>query len=185
MTVTTNITIHGEANIFVVPNTAIIACKDPSFEPNESLGISPNQDILDGLKEMARLNHKTFDAHDPLVQVWYMDEDNSDMKDHPVEIGLNGETYRMRFRTADYIPYSYLKDMREGKTLWLKIPVTLINKKDDSELKAVWSAELIAKQLEYRYRRHGRFEDVLDSVVKASKRLYHGCKSHDFKYQYD
>ena len=63
-----------------------------------------------------------------------------------------------RFRFPAYLPLKVMENLKEGESIHLTI-----NGKE---------VELVAKQLEYRYRRFGSFQAVIQSVRKASDELY-------------
>ena len=63
-----------------------------------------------------------------------------------------------RFRFPLYLPLKVMENLKEGESIRL----TINGKK----------IELVAKQLAYRYRRFGSFQEVIQSVRKASDELY-------------
>lgn len=114
--------------------------------------IVPNQ-AINGKRESAEfmqrwitLNGKSFSPlgielseDETYIQVWVGNEENDNWT-------CDGENH-----FPSYLPLSILKDVKEGETINLK-----------------WNGEdvrLRASQLEYRYRKFGKFEDVLKSII--------------------
>ncbi len=144
------------ADIFVIPNSA---GKIENFIPFE--------DSLNEMKQICELNgYGEFDKNDPLIQVWVCDNKCENYQNHYPKFTAEGKTYR--YNLTSFIPYSILKNVKEGETIDLDLPVTgfHINEDDtESSIDTVISFKLTAKQTSYRYRRFGNFEEVVERVV--------------------
>lgn len=103
----------------------------------------------------------------PMVQMWYVgvQELHSDnLADHGFRIIDNGTRYSFTMNGLNYLPYCFLKDKKEGDIIKVTFPIKLYT---DDESEANWTLEATIKlnQTDYRYRRFGRFEDVLERLV--------------------
>lgn len=121
-------------------------------------------------KKLLELSGATCDLDDQyMVQMWYVGEElNSDnLVDHGFRIIENGIRYSFTMNGFDCLPYYFLKDEKEGDIIKVTFPIKLYTD-DKSENAADWTLEAKIKlnQTDYRYRRFGRFEDVLNQLIK-------------------
>ena len=115
--------------------------------PNQAL--TEKREGFDFMNRWITLNQKDYiplgislSKEDTYVQVWVGDEEVDNWTSNSDKLGQ---------RFPSWLPLSILKDVKEGDTIKLKWNNETI--------------ELIANQLDYRYKRFGKFEDVLKSIL--------------------
>ena len=145
------------AKLFIIPNQAMT---------KDNLVLRPGEKPEDSLwfrlaKERAEELGETFDIdRDAEVQIWVTDDNNDNLTSHmPDEIRkeLFGKTfnnfgYNKCF--TGFVPARLLEGKKEGDHVTFTFPTGV-------------QVECELCQLGYRYRRWGKFEDALDSVLPA------------------
>jgi len=144
---------------FIIPNSVNLFKDFYSKERRE-----------DKYKKLLELSGATCDLDEQyMVQMWYVGEElNSDnLVDHGFRIIENGTRYSFTMNGFDYLPYYFLKDKKEGDIIKVTFPIKLYTD-DESENAANWTLEATIKlnQTDYRYRRFGKFEDVLAALIR-------------------
>ena len=130
-------TINGK--IFIIPNTAV---KESDFFEKERYDkfLDAQNQVLSQFEDLR--------AEQPMIQVWAFNKacDNFSCHHGTFAEMLGSEEDEYRFPT--YLPFSVLKDLKEGETITLKM-------KNGVEFR------LVASQTTTRYRDFGTFEEVL------------------------
>lgn len=132
-------TINGE--FFIIPNSA------SSYSGRDT------EDLWDRAQEkhMARFGYIP-EKGEKFIQIWAVtpEDEDSNWESHYWEFakltGIEGDRFPM------YLPYNVIQDLKEGDILEL-------HREDGYVFK------IRANQLKYRYRRFGRFEEVLDRLI--------------------
>lgn len=151
-------------DLFIIPNSArrvdgFIEC----FQEK-------NKEWFDTL---ANLNGYEADPDDFYVQIWGVEsgalEDESLCENlwcHFLRVDDEEGKWYCRF-DKEFLPYSILKNWKEGESYEFRIPATLDarGKENDATKEVVFDCTITPKQLEYRYCRFGTFEEVLEKVV--------------------
>ena len=161
MTITNKMVVKAKAAMFIIPNRACLVM--------DYLG-SPERAIK-AAESLCAANHTTFNAdHDRLVQTWIVAEEDlgtENLGDHGFRVEINGIMYHCNIgdRRHTNIPQILLKDKKEDEWITLILPDCKGECRDD-ENEITFDLELSVqlKQLDYRYRRFGRFEEVLEAV---------------------
>ena len=166
-----NVTVNCDA--FIVPNRAAKA----------DLDYTMGQNLATKAAEIAAENGFSYDESvDKFVQMWWTDGKSDNMQDHGFSIEIGNEEYLFGYeRGISYVPINFFKDHKEGEILPLTIslkPVAKVNKdigrregytsfEEDTNPAPTFQITFNLKlnQLDYRYRRFGRFEDVLKYVA--------------------
>lgn len=155
------------AAVFVVPNEAGY-CREFWFK-------SAGERAEKHSKALCSQKGIEFDPeNDKLVQVWfvskynenlgndYLKEDNlgsDNLGDHGFR--MDGKPYGFRY---SHLPYSLIKDMKEGDTMDLEFEV-FTEDEDDNRTYDTIKLHITFDQRSYRYQRFGNFEDVVRKVV--------------------
>lgn len=165
-TINTNndeITFEANWDLFIVPNPAVSLLDD--YMP---LYYAKKQ--IDALYKIEKANNCVIDTKDQLVQVWYCNEQCDNGVNHdPYVVDQDGRVWDIYFNLKEYLPEPIVRELHEGKTSVINIPVTL--KYYDSETKnkerrsAIMKAHITPKQKAYRYREFGTFEETLKRVL--------------------
>ena len=137
-----NKTIKGR--IFIIPNSPF----KKSVEGDESW-----QRLVENLAPRLKNFGLKVEDNEPMVQVWAANEECDNFSNHYSHYAKmlgEEEVYNKRF--PSYLPYSIIKDLKEGETLTLRREDGLV-------------IELVADQLNTRYRRFGKFEECLSDLV--------------------
>lgn len=111
---------------------------------------------------------KEFDPKtDKIVQIWFTSKElkSDNLEAHGFE--YKGEYFTFRY---GYLPYPVLKDLKEGDSIDLNLEATEDTwRRDDDDICVkriiVVPMHITFKQLEYRYRNFGTFEECLERVV--------------------
>ena len=111
-------------------------------------GIAPANKFNVSKRDMVELKMGFPKTGTPLVQVWARSESSENWGDHG--FGKNKEFFPTR------LPLAMLKGKKEGDLLTLEM--------DNGD-----TIELTCCQLEYRYKNHGRFEEVIEDLRDAIK----------------
>ena len=150
-----------ELNAFVVPNSA------RKFE-DFSCCVNQQKSYLANIGMFAK------DDKEPLIEVWMHGGGEDNCTDHgytksqlealglPEDAegtGLGHDAFG-RIHAPSYLPYHIVKDVKEGDTREFTAPNGCIVK-------------IKFEQLPYRYRNHGRFEEVVEERI-ASFHEYYG-----------
>ena len=163
--------VEGSADMFIVPNGT---CTFRSLKEN-----AEKDDFymrhFNKYKEISELNNSELDLSDKPIQLWFVGEDDfrcENMQDHTSHITAeDGTKYTFRV-TYGALP-SKMINIKEGETVDVKFPITLTKgynrnepiPEEDETVNATLLLHLTANQLEYRYRRFGKFEETIDYVV--------------------
>ena len=156
-----NLTASGRMTCFIVPNNPINLSKSKMYDTAERIENHTNVCLLNGTD---------FDPEkDRIIELWYIGEEDfntTNLCDHGGKVTIDGEDYRMGFKTRGYLPAKLFKDVKEGDTINLTIP-GWVNKKEnflyptENAQDCMFQIALTCQQLHYRYERFGRFEEVL------------------------
>ncbi len=156
-----------KCEIFIIPNTP--------GKMDEFLFPQIGTRVCNFFQKLAELNGMNFDdwKNDKLVQLWYVESSDSedrceDMYSHTFEIVSGETTYNVKLG-EEFLPETLVKELKEGDTISLEIPLTEYNSKyfksgikSDEELSI--TCEITARQLKYRYRNFGTFEETLHTL---------------------
>ena len=85
---------------------------------------------------------------DLLVQLWYTGEGVDNWCSH--DYGKGGKGWVV----SEFVPARWIKDLKEGETVTWSLPRGEVT--------------VTANQLGYRYKRFGRFEDVVQGLINRS-----------------
>lgn len=154
-----------EANwdLFIVPNPAVSLVDD--YMP---LYYAKKQ--IQALYKIEKANNCSIGIKDQLVQVWYCNEQCENGTSHdPYVVDQDGRVWDISFDFGGYLPEPIVRELHEGETSIINIPVTL--KYHDAATKivesrnAIMEAHITPKQKAYRYREFGTFEEALKRVL--------------------
>ncbi len=133
-----------DCNVFIIPN---------SMTKKSRFLLSS---FVDRLEKISSLNG--IQDEDPeVVQTWFVGGNSDNMTDHGFK--LPDGTRINNGVLLHYIPYKLLCGHKEGDTVSYIVPIG-----DD-----VVELNCTLKQLDYRYRNFGRFEECLDYVYRNSR----------------
>ena len=149
--------------VFVIPNKARLAVDY----------INPEKPI-ENFRKLAELNHTDYDPEkDKLVQCWYVSKDDlntENLGDHGAIVeDENGVQYiiHLKFTMYESLPETFFKGKSEGDIAYVKIPAFAINRNNrDEKAEIILDMCMKLNQTSYRYRRFGRFEEVLKKVCR-------------------
>lgn len=134
-----------EANVFVVPNS--FRSVDDMWEHQKPF-----------FDEYLALNDIVVEEDEKeFVEVWMTNDDSNNIGDHGITLTSN-KGNKMNFApgdVVDFIPLHIINHVHEGDTFTFTMP---------SRRGVIIKATLTAKQLEYRYSRFGKFEDVISRL---------------------
>lgn len=157
------VVVDGSFEIFVVPNKAM-KVEDFFFEEQRERTIRE-------MTEIAEMNGKMFDPQDDkLVQLWWVGMGSENLCDHGAHCEVDGFEYRFRPDNIQRLPKSFFMGLAEGDTFELKIPARFVGYRKDANgtetrgTNAIINATVKLNQGDYRYRRFGSFEEVVESV---------------------
>lgn len=165
-TINTNddeITFEANWDLFIVPNHAVSLL-------DEYMPLSYAQKQIQALSEIERANNCMISMKDQLVQVWYCNEQCDNGVSHdPYVVDQDGRVWDISFNLGEYLPEPIVRELHEGATSILNIPVTLeyynVATKTKERRSAIMKAHITPKQKAYRYREFGTFEEVLERVL--------------------
>lgn len=154
-----------EANwdLFIVPNPAVSLLDD--YMP---LYYAKKQ--IDALCEIENANNCMIGMKDKLVQVWYCNEQCENGVHHdPYVVDQDGRVWDIYFNLKEYLPEAIVRELHEGETSVINIPVTLeyydLATKNKERRNAMMKAHITPKQKAYRYHAFGTFEEALQQVL--------------------
>lgn len=139
-------TIELEADMFIIPN---------------SISTIDNERMLSfkkKMRELCKLNGLNNNDEEMLVQVWITNDKSDNIDDHGIII--NGKQY---YVICSNIPYTLIKNVKEGENITVKF--FGYDHSGEEAVKVVFEMQLTAKQLDYRYKRFGSFEETLKRLV--------------------
>jgi hypothetical protein len=113
-------------------------------------------------REISLLNNETFNEDDPFIQVWIKTDSCDNCNDHRFNVIIDDEVYMTRIKGD--IPYSIIKDLKEGETKTIVFPCTAYNDRKE-RTKVNVPMTLTASQLKYRYRGFGTFHEVMNNLI--------------------
>ena len=169
--------IEETGEFFIVPNTASVINENSyafvsSIIWYESI-MKANGHGVETSKFQHYETYKEMSKSDPLVQVWIATDRCKDFTSDLPAIKDEFGIYHF-VRLSPYIPLSLIKDVKEGDTITLNLPVDVFV--DDipagdyiGEYKSTIRFTLTAAQDKYRYRGFGPFEKALDIVARKYK----------------
>lgn len=141
-------TIKLAGEMFIIPNS-LTKVRDFVFTSYQ-----------EELKELCNLNNISDADNQYMLQIWVVIPEMSDnLGDHGILI--NDEGYRCR---CGSIPFDLVKDLKEGDTVTAKFDGWHTDTADT----VVFELELTAKQLEYRYRSFGAWEEVCRALESCA-----------------
>lgn len=148
--------INGNLEAFIIPNKATAA--------EDWLIPSQREKMMARGKEIAELSGKEFDAAtDKLVQLWFVGMGSENLVDHGAMVEDEaGNKYVLTAR-IEHLPVSLFAGHKEGETIELRLPATC--RRQGESIDVILNVNVKLNQHDYRYRRFGAFEDVLQSVV--------------------
>jgi hypothetical protein len=139
-------TIHLNADMFIIPNS-VSTIDDyllPSFQKR--------------MVDLCKINELVENPKEKIVQIWLTNDNSDNINDHGIKI--DGKQY---YVTCGNIPYTLIKNVKEGETVAVKF--FGYDNSEEKPAKVVFEIQLTAKQLDYRYRRFGSFEETLNMLV--------------------
>ena len=115
-------------------------------------------------------NHETGKVE---VQMWFVAPENEmtfksdNVVDHGVVVkdGSKDGVYLNPSYKAQMVPVEVLKGKHEGDTVVIEMPVSL-DRRNPASVDAVLRVNCTLRQLSYRYRSFGRFEEALERLMK-------------------
>ena len=148
------IKVSYEANVdaFIVPNKTHVV-SDFLFDAD---------DRETAYKLLAWINKVHYEpSEDKLVEFWYVSPEleSDNLVDHGFKI--NGQYCNCDYDIGRFLPYSMVKDHKEGDTIDVIWPYD-----DGSDVMKFILMHVTFKQMGYRYARFGKFEEVLERVTK-------------------
>lgn len=152
--------LEGNLDVFIIPNKGGLV--------SNWLGESTQKKLIRDINAIAELNGFEFDPEkDPLVQLWFCGMDCDNLIDHYCHVeDEDGNRYMFRANNLSHLPVSIFKDHQEGDTIELSFPASIEARGDEGQAKEITvKTHVTLKQLDYRYSRFGRFEEVLKQVV--------------------
>ena len=165
-TINTNddeITFEANWDLFIVPNHAVSLIDDymPLYYVKKQ---------IQALYEIKKANNCMIGMKDQLVQVWYCNEQCENAVRHdPYVVDQEGREWDISFNLGEYLPEPILRELHEGETSIINIPVTLkyydVETKNKERRSAIMKAHITPKQKAYRYREFGTFEEALKRVL--------------------
>ena len=153
--------IEANASMFIIPNSA-----------GHIKDFCMTDRILRTTNKYCEDNNISFnEENDWLVQIWIQSGEQDLFTDnffrHALLIDYDDKEYYVTLHSDEWIP-KQLIDVSEGEVVTLHFNnVTLTHKKDEDEMLADLTLHVTADQLNYRYRNHGRFEEVLQKVCRT------------------
>ena len=157
------ITFEANWDLFIIPNHAVSLL-------DEYMPMSYAKKQIQALYEIEKANNCMIRMKDQLVQVWYCNEQCDNGVNHGTYVvDQDGREWNISFNLKEYLPEPIVRELHEGETSVINIPVTL--KYYDTETKnkerrsAIMKAHITPKQKAYRYREFGTFEEVLKRVL--------------------
>lgn len=144
-------TIKLAGEMFIIPNS-LTKVRDFVFTSYQ-----------EELKELCKLNNISDADNQYMLQIWVVIPEMTDnLGDHGILI--NDEGYRCR---CGNIPFDLVKDLKEGDTVTVKFDGWQNTDTADT-VPVVFELELTAKQLEYRYRSFGAWEEVCRALESCA-----------------
>lgn len=151
----TPIEVAISGGIFIIPNGPITM---------EKLNFGKKR-----IERIIELNQLTLNEDSFLIQVWSFDpnDDDSNFQDHYIKGLPQYKIMRSSCKAVPRLPYELLKELKEGEVLRFKEEVLMENWERDGKMAIpiIINWELTASQLTTRYRRFGKFEEVLADVI--------------------
>lgn len=121
------------------------------------------------MQTLCELNNVVFNEKtEHNVEIWLTGENtvgSDNLRCHPFTVTDDNGSRHSGHIYLDAFPESLFRGHIEGDTVSLKIPGTVDNARSETE-DVIFDMEVTFKQQEYRYRNHGRFEEVLNSVCR-------------------
>ena len=143
-----------KVNVFVIPNRVSSIDKELFMDFQK----------LAHVDQMCAMNGTSLNKTDHLVQIWWTSQDCDNWEDHHPRIKFDGSDWEFRMATYD-LPYEVVHDWKEGEAVSLKMPVKLYSIDNPAITREITAdLEIIPVQLEYRYKRFGKFEQAADAV---------------------
>jgi hypothetical protein len=156
--------IDFDADIFIIPNSASMI-KD-FFNP---------EDQLKKMNAVCGVNGITFDPeNDFIIETWYVADQLccENIADHDIYFNdEDGNECTLISDPGRFLPAKLFESHKEGETITVSLPMGLI-KNYHEEHDVVVKVHMTLNQGEYRYRRFGDFENVLDDVIAKRKSHY-------------
>ena len=106
-----------------------------------------------------------------MIQMWYVSEEDlgsDNLVDHGFRFDAGNKKYFGGMGSLSYIPYCFLEGKKEGDVINVSFPIRCsisCNNTQENIEDWVLEAEITLKQQGYRYRRFGKFEDVLAALI--------------------
>ena len=154
-----NNSIESKMKMFIIPNHATLV-DEFIFDAAEKKRY---------YTELSKINESEFDPDkDRIVQLWFVEDENEgcdNMCDHLFRIE-DDDTVWMGKIDHPGLPSPILKDIHEGDTISIKLPVRAFRRDKRSDEKYfILNATITADQNSYRYSRFGNFEEVFNQVI--------------------
>lgn len=153
-------TIKLTADVFVIPNT-MTKIKSAMLESYRER----DRKLVYKLLEVN--GYKCMDLFTPdiiddfyMVQLWWCSTTPDVPSDNIARHGItiDGKHY---IPNIEYLPALIFKKKKEGETFFLKVPC------EDAAEDTVFEFEVTPRQLEYRYKSFGKFEEAFEKVIPA------------------
>lgn len=158
------ITVNAEA--FIIPNSASKVAR--IWEDDSEYAIKYQQPKYQKVYDDNDLTRRD---NDKLVQLWYTSEElhSENLCNHGFSIDIEGTRYYVENHDVQIamIPSQLLKGVNENETFDVTIKnLPVYGDRCDYEptMRIDLTLHCTAKQLEYRYKRFGAFQDVLNQV---------------------
>ena len=154
---------NAKWDMFIIPNHAISLL-------DEHVSLSYAKKQIQPLAEIGNANNCIISVIDRLVQVWYCNEQcENGVRHDPYVVDLSGRVWDISFNLGEYLPEPIVRELHEGETSIINIPVTLesydVMATSNGCRSAIMKAHITPKQKAYRYRGFGTFEEVLERVL--------------------
>lgn len=149
------LTFKMSMNMFIIPNTPSAITPDNYWYKS----------TIKAMSNLCAANGRSFDPSEKLIEMWWHNEWCDNISDHYPLIEINGKEYVYRMDNRIYFPESIAKMFTEGATVTINIPVTLDGRDDDEMINAIMETDITANQLAGRYRRFGKYEEVLGRFI--------------------
>lgn len=146
--------------IFVIPNdqTTIIENENHTPDKYDKMYLDHLQNRANKIGLTVNGEKVIFKTNEPIIQVWWTGSGSTNWADHGLPEELCGsapnateEECLHRDFMVGSLPYHLIENLKEGETLEVEI-----NGKKTT---------VAANQLNYRYRRFGKFEEALEKIL--------------------
>lgn len=160
-----NDVIEAKVECFIIPNR-IGKISDLSFT-------AIRNEYKEKMIMISDLNGIEFDPeNDTMMELWFTSDDlgSENLVDHGFNFELpDGTVIRGCRINSSLLPTKLFEGKQEGDTVTLNLIGTYMDYRDDINMRLIFKdvmlkCEVRLNQTEYRYRNHGRFEEVMQKI---------------------